>query len=1081
MRFAVPVLVETLGDGSIRMAPIAERRWLTCGRDRASAQAELTDALLERLHEMPPERVAALTTLSPGARVASVVAEVALPYDADESLPIAFHVVVLPDAAGEFVLAPTLEHALFVRTDEVLAEVAALELARVARARVETGRSFLSLFPADDARLDTITIDVPRVEEEDEASRVAGAKNRAEQTKKREATAVLAGIGRRLVRDPTPVLGRERVTEELAALLRGKERRGVVVTGPELSGKTTVILALVSLGFEVHAVSAAELLAGTGGPNAWQQRVEEVVSAAERLDLVLYLEDAAGLLTDRPESPIDLASAIAPLLDARRVRFVTEARDTEVDRIEGRHARLSGALLRLRVEPLGVEDTLRALTARGESLPETKAPRLTTEAMQVVVRLCRRYARDRALPGEAVRLFDQVRQVEETIRDEAGRYPSIDERRVLDAFARRTGLPAALLRADVPLRRDEIEAFFAERIVGQERAVRAVAEALAVVKSSLASEAKPIATFLFVGPTGVGKTEVARALGLYLFGRESALTRFDMSEYGDPFAGDRLVRGNDREDGLLTRAVRRAPFSVILLDEIEKAHPSVFDVLLSVLGEGRLSDARGRLAHFHNCIVVMTSNVGTRTRRTRTGFGAEDDGAEAHYVAEVERTFRPELVNRIDRIVAFETLDAESVSRVASIALARLPDRAGIRDRRIALDVDAEAARFLAERGTRPADGARALRRTLEDDLVAPLARTLSRLGAKADRAQLSVRLAEGELRASVAGQRARRVEGGMALLESIAERRRNVERWLRLDPFTDAVERVERLTSDLHRLSAKDTAEARSMVGALATDLARQERPVRTMQSRAAELAAIEELALTAYLDEQPVDGLRSDVDATEPALHRAMLDVLRQTDTRGRERWDLVVTGVGTGASLRFYLLPLLDELEQRGCRIAVHAPRDKDDAALDWPRTRPWGPPRSLRAIRETLAGTPSFTSVHLVVESREHAFVLVDEEGPHALVSGDRREATVVVTTPTQGVASDGAQIPRFPTAPDRAATRTYDARRGVVWTAGSRYAVECDLGRWATRLDTFALIARVTELQRALERQAATAKAAGTEP
>jgi hypothetical protein len=265
-------------------------------------------------------------------------------------------------------------------------------------------------------------------------------------------------------------------------------------------------------------------------------------------------------------------------------------------------------------------------------------------------------------------------------------------------------------------------------------------------------------------------------------------------------------------------------------------------------------------------------------------------------------------------------------------------------------------------------------------------------------------------------------------------------------------------------------------MVGALAVDLARQERPVRTMQQRTAELGAIEELALTAYLEEQPIDALRAEVDETEPLLHRAMLDVLRLSDTRARERWDVVITAAGVGTALRPYLLPLLDELERRRCAVVAHAPRETSDIALDWPRSRPWGPPRDVRRIREALAGTPTFTSVYLAVESREHAFLLLGEEGWHVWMTGDRRDAAVLVGPPAQGVASDDAMIPRFPAFPNRVPARNYDARRGLVLTQGARYAIECDVDQWARRLDSFALIARVTELEQSAEREAAAAKA-----
>jgi hypothetical protein len=231
-----------------------------------------------------------------------------------------------------------------------------------------------------------------------------------------------------------------------------------------------------------------------------------------------------------------------------------------------------------------------------------------------------------------------------------------------------------------------------------------------------------MASFLFLGPTGVGKTQCAKTIAAYLYGSEEKLIRFDMNEYVEPWSASRLVGTFAEPDGLLTSRVERQPFSVVLLDEIEKAHPDVFDLLLQVLGEGRLTDALGRTVDFTNAIIILTSNLGVREAGTQFGFGDDDRGVWSVYVQAAERFFRPEFFNRLDRIIPFNRLGRDQVRQIARLVIQRVFDREGLVRRRCVLDIDPQAMEKVVEEAYNPLLGARALKRAVERQIAQPVA-----------------------------------------------------------------------------------------------------------------------------------------------------------------------------------------------------------------------------------------------------------------------------------------------------------------------------------------------------------------------
>lgn len=275
-------------------------------------------------------------------------------------------------------------------------------------------------------------------------------------------------------------------------------------------------------------------------------------------------------------------------------------------------------------------------------------------------------------------------------------------------------------------RREDVLSGIRKGIIGQDEAVEAVTDVICKARARLNDPDRPLGIFLFLGPTGVGKTQCARAVASYLFGDSERMVRFDMNEFIDPWSVPKLTGTFQEPEGLLTGEVRRRPFCVLLLDEIEKAHADVFDLLLQVLGEGRLTDALGRTSDFTNAIIIMTSNLGAREARSRLGFREADTTDEAVYTEAARKFFRPEFFNRLDRIVPFGPLSRSEIEEIAKRLIGDLFQRHGLRQRECAMEVSPTAMGRIVREGYHPQLGARALKRVIERQLAQPVASRLA-------------------------------------------------------------------------------------------------------------------------------------------------------------------------------------------------------------------------------------------------------------------------------------------------------------------------------------------------------------------
>ncbi|MCC7539326.1 MAG: ATP-dependent Clp protease ATP-binding subunit [Deltaproteobacteria bacterium] len=726
----------------------------------------------------------------------------------------------------------------------------------------------------------------------------------------------------------------------------------------------------------VVATSAARLVAGMSALGQWQERIRRVVEAASELDAILYLDALGDLLADRASSGTDLVAALRGPVEQAKIRIVGEITPEVLGLFESRHAGFLGSFTRVQVPALPASIATEVVRSRLEwsRVHEPERPSLDEGAIRTLVDLAGRYLPYQSFPGKAVRLLDETRDEHAAARGGAGsRLGSAD---VSTAFAVRTGLPAFLVREDRPLRVEDVIAHFGRRVRGQDRAIRAVAETLCVAKAGLSPPGKPLATFLFVGPTGVGKTEVARTLATYLFGSPDRLVRFDMSEHTDPWAAERLVRGHDGGDGILTRRVRQRPFCVLLLDEVEKAHPSVHDLLLQLCGEGRLTDGRGRTTWFHDTLVILTSNVGAAHRTSRVSFDdtVADEGDE-HWLEAVRRTFRPELVNRFDRIVPFQPLSPADLRRVVETLVGNLSDRRGALERRLALDVSAEALDWLATRGSSDRYGARALRRTVEDEVVAPAARLLATLPDPTGvHLRIDVDASEGSaasgggnrLRVEVASRAtatARRAISSAA----ISDLRREAGKLARLERVQSVRSETDYLVAQLAGVPSRG---AGAELERLRTEHHRRDRAIRALNESADELDTIEEMAVVAALDMEDASPLVSDAEQAFRGFRSALLEVL-VVAAPVRDEITICVSELDGADTFSRWLVPLLSVAEERRWSLVAHGLGVKATRDDDWRSPNRWGPPRP-----------PDWLLGELEKTERPFKHLLLRAKGPYA---------------------------------------------------------------------------------------------------
>ncbi len=526
----------------------------------------------------------------------------------------------------------------------------------------------------------------------------------------------------------------EDTVEQLKRLIYNRENVPLAVIGKRKTGKTTVLHEIIYRHLEEHAdkqfskldavwnIDPSRVIAGMSIVGAWQRRFESIIEFAmhpleknPRQDK-LYFNNIVALfrIGKSSQNSMTLSDVLKPYLQDRRLQVILEATPEEWDVVSEMDRGFTDLFKVIRLYEPGEETSLRIISKIRGQLEHRHRFSIANLALVRLIELQKRFHTDSVLVGSVAENLHQL-AIKYTGKE-------IDIQTIVSAFSNQTHLNERLANQDIKITRNEFREHLTQRLIGQPAATECLTDVLNVIKAQLNNPERPFGSFLFIGPTGVGKTQAAKILAGYLFTHEESLVRFDMNEFIDGDAVNRLVGDFTNPEGQLTTKIRYNPFCVLLFDEIEKAHPDVHNLLLQVLGEGRLTDALGRTVSFCNTVIIITSNLGVERVGKEINLQRRDDIATHTYEKAVRDFFRPEFINRIDRIVFFQKLTSKHIGQIAWLQIKELLKRHGFLRRHTILNVSPEVLEAIAEKGFDPEMGGRALKRQIEKELTVLIA-----------------------------------------------------------------------------------------------------------------------------------------------------------------------------------------------------------------------------------------------------------------------------------------------------------------------------------------------------------------------
>ena len=540
-----------------------------------------------------------------------------------------------------------------------------------------------------------------------------------------------------------PLIGRRAEVDAMIRVLGKKTKNNPLLIGEPGVGKSALaegLAARIARGdvppmlrdTQICALDMAQVIAGSKYRGEFEERIKKVLACVQEMgNVILFIDEMHTLIGagSSSEGGMDAANILKPALARGEVRVIGATTYKEYRKYVEKDAALARRFQRIDVREPDRDETLRILSGLRERYEDYHHVTIADDALTSAVELSARYVTDRCMPDKAIDLIDEAASMAKIAgwTHENSSEIVIHSAEVAKVVAQWTGVPVERVGADDQQDILNLEKTLKRRIIGQDEAISSIARALRRSRAGLGDPTRPLGVFMLLGPSGVGKTELCKALSEALFGSEEALIRIDMSEYSEEATASRLIGSppgyvGHGEGGQLTDAVLKRPYSVVLFDEIEKAHPKIFNLLLQLLDDGQLTDSVGRKVNFKNTIVVMTSNAGVSfDMEKRLGFasGTEAQDPGKTILAQVKQTFRPEFLGRIDELIVMHSLTKEDGARIASLMLGRIAQQLGRQG--IMLEYDDAVPALLAGEGVDAMSGARNLRRVIARRVEDPL------------------------------------------------------------------------------------------------------------------------------------------------------------------------------------------------------------------------------------------------------------------------------------------------------------------------------------------------------------------------